>query len=72
MTNIEDATLTRKQIREIFERNRGAQIEVARDLGIAHVNVSKWLRGKQTSARIAEAAHRKALQLLDQEARTKR
>lgn len=67
MTNDTQATLKRTDIRKVLQRHTGSISQVARDLGISHVSVSLWLKGRSTSARIADAANSKALQLLDKE-----
>lgn len=59
-----DATLTRKQIKDIFQRHRGTAAALARELDISPVTVTLWLRGKVVSARIAEAAQIRAAELL--------
>ena len=64
-----ESTLTRVQVREVLRRHRGAIKEVADELGIKHPTVHQWLKGKTTSARVAEAATRKALHLLEKEQR---
>ncbi len=65
---ITDASLTRKQIKDIFKRNHGAAAALARELEISPVTVTQWMRGKVVSARIAEAAQQRALQLLREDA----
>jgi DNA-binding transcriptional regulator YiaG len=59
--------LRRVQIREILQRHEGSIGAVARDLNITIQAVSMWLGGRSKSKRVAEAAERKALALLDQE-----
>jgi predicted transcriptional regulator len=61
------ATLKRREIRAVLRRHFGSSGEIARELGIRPQNISKWLKGQTTSARIAEAATRKTLQLLAEE-----
>lgn len=56
---------TRAEIRKLFRANPGSVVAVARSLGITHVTVSLWLKGKTTSARVEEAARKKALELMD-------
>lgn len=63
----EEASLTRVQVREVLRRHRGSILEIAADLGITHVTISQWLKGKTTSRRVAEAATKKALDLLASE-----
>lgn len=48
----------------ILHRHKGSITEIADELGIRHSGVSQWLVGRTTSARIAEAAERKAQELL--------
>lgn len=62
-----DATLTRKQIKALFQRNRGTAAALARQLEISPVTVTQWLGGKVVSARIAEAAQLRAAELLGKE-----
>lgn len=44
--------ITRREARSIFKRNRGAQAEAARKLGIAQTTMSKWLHGHVTTRRL--------------------
>ena len=62
--------LTREQIGQILRRHKGSQIAIADALGIRGSSVNTWLQGKSTSARIAEAAQKKALELLEVEKAT--
>lgn len=71
MTNVQNATPSRPEIRKIFKRNFGAAMAVAKALDISHVSVSLWLKGKTTSARVAEACEAKALELLAEEGASK-
>lgn len=57
--------MTRAEIRKLFRANPGSVVDVARRLGITHVTVSLWLRGKTTSARVEQAAREKALELIE-------
>jgi DNA-binding transcriptional regulator YiaG len=59
--------LRRTQIREILRRHEGSIGAVAKDLGITIQTVSKWLAGGTKSKRVAEAAERRALALLEEE-----
>jgi len=61
--------LTREEIGVILRRHRGSMAAIADSLypPIRQTGVSLWLTGKTTSARIAEAAERKARELLDLE-----
>jgi len=61
------ATLRRVEIRSVLRRHKGSQAEVARNANVSRVSVNKWLKGLTTSANIAEAAEKKALELLDME-----
>ena len=61
------AQLTRKEIRGIFKRHRGAAFKLANELGIARNTVGLVLRGKGTSKRVMEAAHKRAMELLAEE-----
>lgn len=40
---------------------------MAQELEIAETTMSKWLKGRFDSARIADAANRKALEFIEQE-----
>lgn len=59
--------LRRVEIRTVLRRHKGSQAEVARNARVTRMSVNKWLKGLTTSANIAEAAERKALELLGQE-----
>ena len=61
------ASLSRKEIRQIFQRHRGAALALSKELGVSHTTMSLWLRGKTVSARIAEAAQTRAHELLELE-----
>lgn len=63
MEQTSSATLTRKQIKDIFRANKGSVTQLADELGITHPGVSMWLRGKSKSARIAKAAFKMASEL---------
>lgn len=63
----DSSTLRRTEIRRIFDRNRGAQADVAKTLGISHVSITQWLKGRMDSKRVAEAMQLKALALLAEE-----
>jgi len=65
------ATLRRTEIRAILGRHRGSKGEIARQFGVRAQSVSTWLGGRTKSARIARAAEKKALELLEQEQREK-
>jgi predicted transcriptional regulator len=60
-------TLERENIRQILQRHLGSIQRIAELLGVSHTTVSLCLSGKTTSKRIMEAAHGKAIQLLEQE-----
>lgn len=61
------ATMPTREIRRILKRHPGTIAGIARDLNITISSVSMYLRGKGTSARIAEAAQTKALELIEKE-----
>ena len=63
------STLSREEIRAIFRRHVGSQLEIARELNIRAGGVTSWLKNQMSSARIAEAAERKARKLLELEKR---
>lgn len=56
--------MNREEIAKILRRNRGSIVGLARELKVNVVGLNNWLRGTFTSARIHEAATRKAEQLL--------
>jgi predicted transcriptional regulator len=64
----QQSTLTRKQIRELFRRHRGAVQRTADLAGVSHPMVSQWLRGKTKSANVAGKAQLVASELLALEA----
>jgi len=64
----DQTSFSRPQIRDLFRKHPGTVTELARELGITHPSVSLWLKGRGVSARIAEAAQRKALELSNKEA----
>lgn len=53
-----------QQLGEICARHRGAMKQIAEELGITGVTVSRVLQGRNTSARVIEAARRKVTELL--------
>ncbi len=61
-------TLRLHEIRRIFQKHYGAQSELARELTLSPKSISGWLKGNIVSARIAEAAQRKAQELSQKEA----
>lgn len=63
----DSSTLRRAEIRRIFDRNRGAAAQLARDLVINPASISQWMKGRIDSKRIADAARIKALDLLAEE-----
>lgn len=69
MTTQSAATLTRVQIRTVFDRHRGSRKQIAAALGVSHVSVTNVLKGRGKSARILRAAEQRALELLAEEAR---
>lgn len=62
-----NATLTRRQIKDIFRANKGSVARLAIKLDLKHPTISDWLRGKTTSERIAVAAQKMALELRESE-----
>ena len=56
-------TLNREQVAAIFKRFRGAQSQLARDLGVRPSAIANWLSGR-SSQRIERAAQVQALALL--------
>lgn len=62
-----DTNLNRSEIRKVFKRNIGSVARVSRTLGITHVTVSLWLKGKTTSRRVEAECRRVASELLEQE-----
>jgi len=67
MTKTDNTVLKRHEIRAVFRKNRGAAASLARELEIAETTMSAWLKGRFDSARIAVAAQRKAVQLLQEQ-----
>lgn len=63
----EQATLGRKQIRDLFRRHKGSVQRTADLAGVTHPVVSQWLRGKTTSANVAEKAQKVARELLERQ-----
>ncbi len=61
------AELNRASIAIIFGRHRGAKSAVARATAIAYPQVSKWLAGTMTSARVADACRRMAVKIIESE-----
>lgn len=57
-------TLRRTEIRKILRRHKGSIQRIADSLQVSHSAVSIWLAGKTTSARVAAAAERMALELV--------
>lgn len=55
--------LTREEIRDTFQANRGAAARLAEELGISATVMSHVLAGKMTSRRVFEAARARALEL---------
>lgn len=64
MPGINSSKISREEISDILRRHKGSIVQVADSLGIRGTGVSLWLDGKTTSARIAEAAEKKARELL--------
>jgi predicted transcriptional regulator len=62
-----ETKLRRVQIREILRRHEGSIGAVAKELEISIQMVSQWLAGRSKSKRVAEAAERRALALLEEE-----
>jgi transcriptional regulator with XRE-family HTH domain len=65
------STLTKRQIRAIFARHRGAQAQLARELGVHRGTVGLWLRGLVKSERLDALIPQRAAELLRAEQRTK-
>jgi transcriptional regulator with XRE-family HTH domain len=66
-TNSDSSTLGRRELRRIFKRNRGAQAQLARELGLNAAIISQWFSGGFRSARIEAAARKRAAELLESE-----
>jgi DNA-binding LacI/PurR family transcriptional regulator len=58
--------MKRAEIREILKRHK-AIAQLARELGVSRVTVGLVLRGRTTSARILDAARKRACELLERE-----
>lgn len=67
MQGIASTRLRRVQIREVLHRHAGSIQSLAAELGITRNAISMWLSGRTKSKRVAEAAERRALALLDEE-----
>lgn len=67
MQDVVKPKLRRVEIREILRRHEGSIGAVARELGITISSVSMWLYGRSKSSRVAAAAERRALALLEEE-----
>lgn len=64
-----EQALTPEKIREVFSRNRGAGVRLAREIGVSQTAISLVLSGGTKSARIRRALERRARQLLAREGR---
>jgi hypothetical protein len=62
----ENATpgMRRTEIRAVLSRHKGAKTKLAKSLEVSLTAVTLWLGGKTTSAKIAAAAERMALELV--------
>lgn len=60
--------LTREKIVDVFARYRGAKAAVTKSTKTSSPQVSKWLAGRMTSARIEDACTSLATRLLANEA----
>lgn len=56
--------LSRGELRRLFKRHHGSITALALELGVTQPMVSYWLRGRTKSARVAEAAQRRGLELM--------
>ena len=52
MTQANNTTLGKREIRRILKAHRGAQARVAAAAGVKPNTVSMWLRGKSPSSRL--------------------
>lgn len=59
--------MRRTEIRAVLSRNKGSKTMLAKSLGVSLTAVTLWLAGKMTSARIAAAAERLAMDLVASE-----
>lgn len=60
-----DCSLSRKDLRKVFTRNRGEIVRLARELDVNACSVSLWLRGKFKSARLEAAIRARAAELIN-------
>ena len=60
----ETENLSRKQIKAVFRRNRGASANLARELGIKQNSISDWMRNRGRSKRVHEAILSRAADLV--------
>jgi predicted XRE-type DNA-binding protein len=67
--NAGGSTLSRREVRRIFRRSRGAQARIANELKVHPATISLWMRGKIQSERIDLAMHARAAELLAGESR---
>jgi transposase-like protein len=63
----DSTTLKRIEIKRVLKRHFGSVTELAKELQLKPQTISKWLKGTFDSARIAEAAQRKAIELMERE-----
>jgi hypothetical protein len=61
---ITDQKLTRREIRSVLKRHRGASALIARELDVDQTNISEWLRGRLTSKRVEDAIRQRVAELL--------
>ncbi len=64
----DSTTLKRHEIRSLFRKHHGAAASLAQELGVTASMVSRWLKGKTDSARVEEAAQKRAQEILKREA----
>ena len=64
--------MTPADLHELLRRGGVSQSAIADELGVRAPAVNRWLKGKDTSARIKAAVHKYAAQVLDEEANTMR
>ncbi len=64
------AHLELAEVARILRRHKGSLVQIADALGVRGTAITLVIDGKSTSARIAQAARLKALELLEIESRT--
>lgn len=67
-TKAKGGGLTKAVIRGVLRRNRGSKLVLAARAGVSRPMISRWLRGRSKSQRVAAEAQLLAAELLQREA----